>query len=313
MTRQSITPEASPMEFACPVCCTPLIFRTEDLLCCPTDGVTYPRVQGIWRLLSPDRQAFYQKFIQDYETIRQAEGRGSDDPVYYQRLPLTDPADEWRTDWEIRRRSYEALIRRVIQPLENEKQRPLNILDLGAGNGWLSYRLSRRNHQVAAIDLLTNRRDGLGCYVNYDAGFIPVQAEFDHLPFRDHQTDLLVYNASFHYSTGYAATLQEAMRLLIPGGSIVIMDTPIYRHPESGVQMVQEREAFFTQRYGFASNALPSENYLTYKRLDELSDQTGLSWRLIKPFYGIVWSMRPWIARLRGRRSPAQFALIVGN
>ena len=48
------------------------------------------------------------------------------------------------------------------RPLPERTERALRILDLGAGNGWMSYRLALQGHLPIAVDLLTNDRDGLG-------------------------------------------------------------------------------------------------------------------------------------------------------
>src|SRR3972149_2268853 len=63
----------------------------------------------------------------------------------------------------------------------------------------------------------------------------------------------------------------QALRALDKSGKIVILDSPVYHNPRSGTQMVHEREAQFVRQYGFASNSLQSENYLTYGRLNELA------------------------------------------
>ena len=77
--------------------------------------------------------------------------------------------------------------------------------------------------------------------------------------------------------------------------------------------MVQEREAQFKEKYGFASDNLQSENYLTYARLKELSQELKLRWQIIRPFYGLRWILRPLVATLLRRREPAKFHLIVGK
>jgi hypothetical protein len=77
--------------------------------------------------------------------------------------------------------------------------------------------------------------------------------------------------------------------------------------------MVREREAAFTQAYGFPSNALPSENYLTRQRLNDLAAQFHVAWTLIQPFYGWRWLLRPLKARALRLREPARFAVIVGQ
>jgi len=68
----------------------------------------------------------------------------------------------------------------------------------------------------------------------------------------------------------------------------------------------------FYQRFGFASNAIPNENYLTYQRLTELGAAAGVSWQVVSVFYGVSWALRPMRAWITGRRAPAQFRLIVG-
>lgn len=247
--------------------------------------------------------------MQEYEQVRQAEGWGTPDPAYYRALPFQDTSGRYPDIWHIRTRSYHALQRHLLPP----GTRPQHILDLGAGNGWLAYRLAQAGHQVAAVDLMINNVDGLGTHPYYDTTYLPLQAEFVRLPLAEAQADIAIFNGAFHYATSYEQTLQEVLRVLRPRGHIVIMDSPLYRDARSGQQMVQEREAAFEDRHGFRGNALPNENYLTEARLQQLAAALSLRWRIIKPFYGWRWAMRPWLARLRGRREPASFYLIIGT
>lgn len=301
------------LAFCCPRCKTPLDAAGPNALRCPADEAVYEQVDGIWRFLLPERDAYFAQFIREYETIRRSEGRGSDDPAYYRALPFADLTGAFAGDWQIRARSFEALVDQVVIGMETELDRPLTAIDLGAGNGWLSYRLAQRGHQIAAVDLLTNSFDGLGAYVHYETSFVPVQAEYDFLPFTTGQADLVVFNGSLHYSTSYEVTLAEGLRVLAPHGRLAILDSPIYRDGRSGQQMVREREAYFTQRYGFASNAIESEHYLTFDRLEALAAALGLRWQTFEPAYGLRWTIRPWKARLLGRREPAKFLLLVAQ
>ncbi len=304
----NLSPE--PFAFACPVCGELLAQISPDLLICQNEGMEYPLQNGIWRLLPPDRAAYFQQFIREYETIRRLEGRGSDDSQFYRSLPEKDLSGRFVEHWKIRAKSYRTLIRCLGLPSKSGQPWSLKILDLGAGNGWLSYRLSRFGCQVAAVDLHTNEYDGLGAARHYDCDFTRVQAEFDRLPFASQQVDLVIFNASLHYSLDYCQTLQESFRVLKAGGKVIILDSPLYRNPSSGQQMVAERENAFTRQFGFPSNALPSENYLTYRQLEELAIPFHLKWKVIKPFYSLNWSLQPWIARLKGQREPASFALL---
>jgi ubiquinone/menaquinone biosynthesis C-methylase UbiE len=215
--------------------------------------------------------------------------------------------------WHTRAASYNTFIKHVITPLEQARQRPLTILDIGAGNGWLSYRLSTRGHAVAAVDLLTNRFDGLGARSFYDRPFPAIQAEFDHLPLLDGAADVVVYNASFHYSTNYEQTLSEARRVLQNNGIATIIDSPIYQSGDSGRQMVLERKAQFSKDFSRAGDALSSENYLTYARLDQLAHSEGLTWRFVWPVPAWRRRIRQWRSRWSGRREPAQFPVLLAQ
>ena len=97
------------------------------------------------------------------------------------------------------------------------------------------------------------------------------------------------------------------VHLTSDGRVVVIHD------PTSGRQMVQERETLFQETYGFPSNAIASENFLTYQRLGELAAELGMRWWLFGPVPRWRWTVRRWRARLCRQREPAQFPLIVGT
>jgi SAM-dependent methyltransferase len=274
---------------------------------CPACQVRYERSEGVWRFLSPDRAAVYHRFEREYLIVRRAEGWGSDDPAYYRALPFVNHGGQFGAVWRIRAASFRSLLSTI--PVG----RPLRILDLGAGNGWLSYQLARHGHAVAAIDLQVDERDGLGASKHYDARFTPMQAEFDHLPLASAQADLAIFNGSLHYSTDCAASLREALRVLEPRGRIAILDSPMYDSVSSGVQMVREREARFLRTYGFASDSLPSEHFLTDQRLADLGNTLSITWRVREPFRGWRRALQPWWARARRQRVPASFPLIIGQ
>jgi len=299
--------------FVCPRCRTPLERNAPDRVSCPRDGLEFWQVDGIWRFLLPEGEAHYARFIADYESVRRSEGRGSSFANYYRALPFKDLSGQHSTDWAVRARSFNVLVKNVLTRLQNPLERSLKIIDVGAGNSWLSNRLSEQGDRVLAVDLLVNEQDGLGAWKYYEHSFTPIQAEFNHLPVMDRFADALIFNASFHYSENYSETLREALRVISAKGLIVIMDSPVYRRGDSGEKMVAERQAQFKEKYGFASDNLQSENYLTYARLDQLARELNLTWKRITPFYGLRWFLRPLMAGLLRRREPAKFHLIVGR
>jgi SAM-dependent methyltransferase len=272
--------------------------------------------KGIWIALTPARESYFRQFVKEYETVRAAEGRGSNSAEYYLALPFRDwnVRNQWQ--WTIRARTFRYLTERILPKLE--RARPsLDVLDLGAGNGWLDYRLALRGHRPVAVDLLTNDADGLGAASHYLArllfSFPRFQAEFNHLPFADAQFDCVIFNASFHYSENYRETLAEAIRCLRLGGWVVIADSPWYGKNEQGEQMLQERRRHFVTRHGFASDAVQSQEFLTDERMDFLADQFALQWEVHRPYYGLKWSLRPVIARLKRKRKPSEFRIYVAQ
>ena len=253
-----------------------------------------------------------QTFVTQYAAIRHAEGRGSEDPAYYQALPYVDATGRNGDAWRIRGQSFDHFVRRILTPLERRVRRPLDVLDLGAGNGWMSWRLIQRGHRAIAVDIFTDYLDGLGAIRRY-AQLAAIAADFDQLPLPDAAFDLVIYNASLHYSPDYALTLKEARRCLRSDGKIVVLDSPLYRKAEHGERMRSERQALFERTYGFRSEALGSIEYLDEPALTKLAHDVGIEWKRSRPWYGWRWAMRPIVARLRGKRPPSRFFVISGR
>jgi SAM-dependent methyltransferase len=262
--------------------------------------------------MTMDREMRLQ-FLKDYSRIRRAEGRGSDDPAYYRALPYRDLTGKNSTQWSIRARTWKFFERFVLAKIETEIARPLDILDLGAGNGWMSYRLSLRDHKPVALDIFSDYSDGLRSARHYPRPFPRIEAEFDALPFRDAVFDLAIYNSSIHYSTDYRRTLTEARRCLRPTGRIVIMDSPVYRVPEHGEQMRTERHEHFARQYGYRSDSVPSIEYFDEPMLECLARELNIEWSRSQPWYGLAWALRPWKARLAARRPPSRFLILTGK
>jgi SAM-dependent methyltransferase len=141
----------------------------------------------ILRALRPGREQRFLQFIKQYETVRTSEGRGSTSPDFYTALPFRNLTGNNIWQWKIRCRTFLYAVKHIFSPIETAHPQGLDVLDIGAGNCWLSYQLARRGHRPAAVDLLDNDTDGLGAARHYSASlpqrFLCVQAEMDYLPF----------------------------------------------------------------------------------------------------------------------------------
>jgi SAM-dependent methyltransferase len=281
---------------------------------CTSCHFTLSSQGGIWRALAPGRQERFRQFVREYQEIRAAEGRGSSNPDFYFGLPHKDITGRNRWQWKIRGTSFRFFEAKILTLIDHWPLQGLDVLDLGAGNCWMSYRLALHGHRPVALDLTDNAEDGLGAGRHYLANLqrplVRFQAEMDRLPFQDRQFDLAIFNASFHYSEDYHRTLGEALRCVRRPGLIVIIDSPIYERPESGEEMVKERQALFVRRFGFPSDSLPFREYLTAGILKDLADAFGLFWHKAKPWYGLQWALRPLKARLLHRREPSKLFIL---
>jgi SAM-dependent methyltransferase len=259
-------------------------------------------------------------FREAYAEHRAREGRGAGGTEELSALPWVREGPLAR-QWAVRARTFERFVRDVLGPLERAPASgALRILDAGAGNGWLCHRLALRGHRPVAGDIRTDRVDGLGAAEGYadllPALFPRVAASFEALPLGAAAFDLVVFNASLHYATDLDRVLGEGARVLAPGGSLVVLDSPFYRTRSAGEAMVAEKRAHAQARFGERASALtsiPFVEYLTPGRLAEASSAHGLEWRRYRVRYPLRYELRPLIARLRRRRAPSRFDLWVGT
>ena len=242
------------------------------------------------------------RFRANYAAHRAREGRAHSG-AELSSLPYLEHGPLAR-QWRVRACSFEAFLAKVVWPMERD--RPLDILDLGAGNGWLSYRLAMRGHRCTAVDVRDDAVDGLGAAAELRRlmRFDIVAASFDDLPVPDASADIAVFNASLHYAVDLAATLAEARRCVRSGGCVAVLDSPFYARAADGEAMVREKRSM----PGLA--ALDCIEFLTRKRLAEASD---LPWARHRVRYPLWYELRPLTARLRGARRPSRFDLWTGQ
>jgi len=140
-----------------------------------------------------------------------------------------------------------------------------------------------------------------------------VRADYNALPFEPDQFDLVVFNASLHYSADPDETLAGAARMLSPRGVLVVMDSPMFCSTADGEQMVSAQLSAITATHGIVGSARPGVGYLTFERLDRVAERLALRSRFIPSRGPLGWRMRRSLAPLRLRRAPAAFGLWVAR
>jgi SAM-dependent methyltransferase len=218
--------------------------------------------------------------------------------------------------WAVRARTFDAFVRCVLTPMAREADRPLRLLDLGAGNGWMSWRATLAGHHAIAVDIRDDDVDGLGASEVYLAAgtsrFERVVASFESLPLVSESADVVAFNASLHYALDLRGAVREARRMVRSGGRLVILDSPFYAQDIDGERMVAEKRRDASARFGSRAGvlmSLPFIEYLTRARLDAASSGLEIAWRRHHVRYPLWYELRPMMARLRGQRVPSRFDL----
>ena len=140
------------LRLRCPRCSANLC--APDCLKC---GFALCKYDGIVDALPPVRGEHYAQFIEDYERIRVAEGRGSCRAEFYLALPFRDVSGRNSDQWRIRARTYGYLMKHILAPALPARA---SILDLGAGNCWMSFRLALAGYNAgeARVEQAIHRR-----------------------------------------------------------------------------------------------------------------------------------------------------------
>ena len=130
---------------------------------------------------------------------------------------------------------------------------PMEIADLGAGEGAFALLLAQRATKVIAVDSSAKMIE----VVHEQAlrhGIDNVefrQGDMEELPIEDSSVDLVFFSQSLHHALHPQRALQQAFRILRPGGRIVILDLAKHRFEEA-------REMYADEWLGFSEVELES-------------------------------------------------------
>ena len=128
---------------------------------------------------------------------------------------------------------------------------PMVIADMGAGEGTFALLLAQRAMKVIAVDTSAKMievareqalRHGVK-NIEYRLG------DMEEVPIEDGAVDLVFFSQSLHHALHPERALQEAWRILLPGGRIVILDLVKHRFEEA-------RELYADEWLGFSEAEL---------------------------------------------------------
>ena len=143
-------------------------------------------------------------------------------------------------------KSWKSLVEALLRLMP-----PMVIADLGAGEGGFALLLSQNAQRVIAVDSSAKmievgrelvRRHGVK-NIDYRLG------DMEEVPIADGEVDLVFFSQSLHHALHPDRAIREALRILAPGGRIVVLDLVKHRFEEA-------REMYADEWLGFSEAEL---------------------------------------------------------
>ncbi len=188
----------------------------------------------------------------DFETLylrlRQQEGRIYTDEELAQLPGIANTHPHYK-EWRIRKDSSQKLVDHL-----KKKNKPLDILEIGCGNGWLSHRLSSiPDSKVIGTDInFTEIQQAARVFQNIaNLHFMYTHTESG--MFKEKKFDTIVFAASIQYFPSLSEAIKSIVRLLKPGGEIHIIDSHFYSIAQLGE--AKQRSIIYYQSAGFPEMA----------------------------------------------------------
>jgi ubiquinone/menaquinone biosynthesis C-methylase UbiE len=128
---------------------------------------------------------------------------------------------------------------------------PMVIADLGAGEGAFALLLAQQAQKVIAVDTSAKMIE-VGREQAQRHGVRNIEwrlGDMEEIPIEDAEIDLVFFSQSLHHALHPERAVQDAWRILKPGGRIVILDLAKHRFEEA-------REMYADEWLGFSENEL---------------------------------------------------------
>jgi len=130
---------------------------------------------------------------------------------------------------------------------------PMVVADLGAGDGSTALLLAQRATRVIAIDssvkMIEVGRDSAARHGIKNVDFR--LGDMEEIPIADGEVELVFFSQSLHHALHPERALQEAARIVAPGGRVVVLDLLKHRYEEA-------REMYADEWLGFGEAELES-------------------------------------------------------
>src|SRR5580765_1660363 len=206
----------------CPVCGSSLAVADERLRCGSCGGA-YAVRDGMPRLLDDRLPGIREKRAEIAGWVKLARRQNwyrSDDEVDAA-LPFLNRDLGWEDkNWGASEHSFSLLLDRYVRP-------GMRVLEVGAAKCWGAQHLVPQGCAYTGVDILDDAVIGLGRGAFYEervGAFDRVQADGEHLPFRDGTFDLVYCVATLHHALELGAMVREMARVARPGAAVCALN-----------------------------------------------------------------------------------------
>lgn len=183
-----------------------------------------------------------------YLRVREKEGRLYSDEVVAH-FPIASQTHPLWAEWRARAASAARLTEYLTR-----LPKPMTILDLGCGNGWLSNRAALvMGCRVMGVDFNPRELSQAARVFRENRRLAFVQADIFQAPFGERRFDLVLLASAAQYFSDLPALIRRLLALLSERGEIHLLDSPFYAPAE--VAHAHERSQAYYTALGFPQMA----------------------------------------------------------
>ena len=209
---------------------------------------------GIYKLISKKESKKTDYFLNSFEAYRELNKLKIKNTKLYDDLPFSMHTPQW-----IERQKDIKLINKIIKGKTS-----LNVLDVGAWNGWLSNYLAKKNHNLVALDLFIDIYDGLGAHKHYKSKYISIQAYPDEIFRIKEKFDLIIFNRNWAFFQNPQKVFDDAIQILNPKGTILFTGLAFYKNPIIAKKQLKEMDEGFKKNYNIPILYKNSKGHLNF-------------------------------------------------
>lgn len=203
-------------------------------------------------------------FESTYIEVRSIEQRVHNDD-FVRQLPNVPKGHPHAKEWKKRAHTLQNFSKFLAD------NKPMQVLDIGCGNGWFTERVANYCENIIAIDVGAQELEQAARCSTQNHVKYACCSDWNKLP--EASFDLIYFSGSFQYFTHDEHFWQSLKRLLTPNGEIHVLDTPFY--PKHQIDGAKERSARYFSSVGVSKASdyyhhaawedLPSHKELLYQ------------------------------------------------